>query len=374
LSTSTSTSEPESDRGKPLALVRATGDEAPGATRVVAGLPVIERSIKQLRRLGFRIAVAAGADLPLPPIVQGGPDLEVIPVGGPADLEALRVRLRHPLEVGADVVRASSSLEATPHRVRDEPTRRQAEDAVFAELLRGDLGVVARTLNKPISFRITRHLLCRLPVTPNQVTVLAGLIGLLGAVLIGFGSATSMPLGFLLAHLQSVLDGCDGELARVRLQQSAIGEWLDTLVDDALNLVLTAAIGIGLWRAHGEGLYLAGGLAAAGMLLFYNAVAYRELVRQGEGGEVLKVRWWFTRGASLKRVLAQARGGAAGGAGWTRGLLFALLSAMGRRDFFVFTWLVLALLGLGPVVLVYAFLLALANFIVAAGQLLTGRR
>jgi hypothetical protein len=157
----------------------------------------------------------------------------------------------------------------------------------------------------------------------------------------------------------------------VRLQQSAIGEWLDTIVDDALNLVLTGATGLGLWRSRGSPAYLAVGLVAVAMLLVYNAVAYRELIRQGEGGEVLKVRWWFTRGASFKRLFSR---GPAEAPPTLRGRLFALVSAMGRRDFFVFSWLVLALLDLYPVILLYAFAIALTNFVGAMGQLLFSKR
>src|SRR5438094_733327 len=83
-------------------------------------------------------------------------------------------------------------------------------------------------------------------------------------------AATGQPArilaGLLLAHLQSVLDGCDGELARVRFQQSAIGEWLDTIVDDALNLAVVVALGVGIARMEGSTLWLVIGLLAAGML------------------------------------------------------------------------------------------------------------
>ena len=48
-----------------------------------------------------------------------------------------------------------------------------------------------------------------------------------------------MVAGFACQHLQSILDGCDGELARVRLQQSKLGAWLDTFVDDVLNVLIT---------------------------------------------------------------------------------------------------------------------------------------
>ena len=186
-------------------------------------------------------------------------------------------------------------------RVVDEPSRVAAEDAIFNDLLRGDLGLVARHINKKISFRITRHLLCHWPITPNQVTLGAGLLGLLGCFLIATGSQDAIVLGFLLAQFQSILDGCDGELARVRFQQTAIGEWLDTIVDDVLNLALVAAVGVGLSRHGGSenDIWLA--LGACAMLLTYNIIAYRELVKQGEGGEVLKIRWWFATGRPSSR-------------------------------------------------------------------------
>jgi phosphatidylglycerophosphate synthase len=198
-------------------------------------------------------------------------------------------------------------------------------------------------------------------VTPNQVTIIAGLIGLLGCFLIATGVQAAIVLGFALAQLQSILDGCDGELARARFQQTAIGEWLDTIVDDLLNLALVAAIGVGLSRHGGTENDIWIGLGACAMLLTYNVIAYRELVKQGEGGEVIKVRWWFAKGASFKDMT-----GSSGG-------LFSFLNIIGKRDFFVFAWMILAILDLLPVVLIYAFVVALAYGGAAIGQLLVRR-
>jgi hypothetical protein len=100
-------------------------------------------------------------------------------------------------------------------------------------------------------------------------------------------------------------------------------------------------------------------LAAAGMLLFYNVVAYHQLVKQGEGGDALKIRWWFAYGQSLK-----AMSGAGSGA------LRAVL-ALGRRDFFVLAWLVLAYLDLLPLVSLYSLVLGIAYAGAAVGQLMT---
>ena len=320
---------------------------------------MLERSIKQLQRRNHRVLLAAvPGTLPegAAPLPAG---TELHPMADPSALERLRAEHAGALVVAADVVRPGGGQLDGGTRVYDETTRRAAEDAIFATLLRGDLGVVARHLNKPISFRITRYLLCKLPITPNQVTLAAGLVGLVGAALIALGRAWSVIGGLLLAHLQSVLDGCDGELARVRFQQSAIGEWLDTLVDDGLNLALVTALGVGLARLSGRNVYLYAGLLGAAMLLFYNVVAYRELLRQGEGGEVLKIRWWFGGGRDLKALHATTGHSALGH-----------LAALGRRDFFVLSWLLLAAAGLHPVIMIWAVTMAGMNFLVAAGQVL----
>jgi phosphatidylglycerophosphate synthase len=335
-------------------VVRATAAEAAGASLRVAGLTVLERALRQLRRSKHAVVVAADGAVPLPAPLPTG--VEIRTVSTPEEVPP-------GLVVGADVVRPSNRTLEGGLRVTDETSRRQAEDAVFAELLRGDLGLVARHLNKPVSFWITRHVLCRLPITPNQVTLAAAVIGLAGCALITTGHHLAMLAGFVLAHAQSVLDGCDGELARVRFQQSAIGEWLDTIVDDGLNLALIFSIGVGVSRATGSAGPLALGLATCAMLLTYNAVAYRELIRQGEGGEVLKVRWWFNRGNDLKGLYGQGSP-----------LPVRLLIGACRRDFFVLAWVVLAAAGLFRVIQMYALVVVVPSFVVALGQLLTRRR
>ena len=344
---------------QPPVLIRATSAELPGAVLKVAGLSVLERAARQLRRKGPTLAAIA-PDVPPPRPRYWPQDVPVFPT---TDVDSL-ARDRHAQVVAGDVVRPHNRPDAPSLRVFDESSRRQAEDAIFADLLRGDLGVVARYLNKPISFRITRYLFCNLPVTPNQVTLIAGAVGLLGAALIASGGKLAMLAGFFLVHVQSILDGCDGELARVRFQQSDIGEWLDTIVDDGLNIALAVAIGTGLWRSTGSSTYLLIGLCAAGLLLVYNVIAYRELIRQGEGGEVLKIRWWFTRGVDLKNALASDGG---------RNRVSALI-ALGRRDLFIFAWLVLALVGLPHLSLFWISFIAVCNFVVAIVQVARPRR
>jgi hypothetical protein len=355
-------------------ILRATRDEVPGANMRVGGIRVVERAIRQLARIkDAHVVIATDGSIRLPGKLPW--NMEVRELRGESDVasavQQLAKELGDAMVVGADTVWVQTNRPDRGTRVVDRATRRAAEDAVFNDLLRGDLGLVARHVNKRISFRLTRYLLVHLPITPNMVTIGAGLLGLYGALLIATGAYDNVLIGFLLAQAQSILDGCDGELARVRFQQSAIGEWLDSIVDDALNLALVLAVGLALWHrgapvgtktfnvlAGGTYLDMKLALAAAGMLLFYNIVSYRELIRQGEGGEILKIRWWFAYGQSLKSM---------SGAG-NRSLKAVLF--LGKRDFFVLAWLVMAYFDLLPVILLYMLVLAIVYAGVALGQLL----
>ena len=342
---------------KGAVILRATTAEVVGASMHVAGLSVVERSLKQMDRMGLSIIVASDGSCPLPKYLPPTALLRRVP--RPDELAALRRELAGVPEVGADEVRPANGSLESGMKVMDEASRRKAESAIFSELMRGDLGFVARYLNKPVSFFITRHLLCHLPITPNQVTLGAAMVGLLGGVCIATGNYALMVWGFFLAHLQSILDGCDGELARVRFQQSAIGEWLDTLVDDGLNIVIFACLGFGLHRATGSSLLLVAGMVASLMHVAYDVVALNEVRRQGESGEIIKVRWRLTGSDNMKTRLSSKR---------TSPLI--VLYTLGRRDFFVLAFLIYALLGVPKLALIHALGIAVPLFVIATVQVI----
>jgi len=324
----------------------------------VAGLTVLDRSIKQLDRQGVPIILASDGSCTLPKYLPPSVLLRKVP--RPDDLAALRNELSNAVEIGANQVRPSNQSLDGGIKVVDEASRKRAETAVFGELMRGDLGFVARYLNKPVSFFITRHLLCHLPFSPNHVTLGAALVGLCGAALIASGHFAFMVWGFFLAHVQSILDGCDGELARVRFQQSAIGEWLDTLVDDGLNILIFAALGIGVYRSGASPCFLAGGIVAAVAHVFYDAVALTEIKRQGEGGEIIKVRWRLAGKDDMKTRLSQS----------SKITPMIAIFTLGRRDFYVLAFLVYALLGASKLAIVHALLIALPLAVIAAAQVI----
>ena len=84
----------------------------------------------------------------------------------------------------------------------------------------------------------------------------------------------SVPIAALLVQLSSVVDGCDGEVARLRHQATARGggggaaRWIDTMLDRYADAAVVVGITLGYAAGHASVLPLLGGMAAStGFLL-----------------------------------------------------------------------------------------------------------
>ena len=75
-------------------------------------------------------------------------------------------------------------------------------------------------VHAPIEKWIVSHL-CRTLITPNQITLGTGILGLSVTLLYAFGH---LSVGALLALLVGILDGVDGKLARLKVQTTRIGK------------------------------------------------------------------------------------------------------------------------------------------------------
>jgi hypothetical protein len=128
-------------------------------------------------------------------------------------------------------------------------------------------GFVSRNLNRPISRAITR-LLLRFPTTPNGWTWLICPIPIVAALVLSRGSYGSFVWGLVLFQVFSILDGCDGEIARAKFLESERGRHLDDLFDVLSNILLVVGLGAGLRVAHPQfgWFYLGEGLAAAALI------------------------------------------------------------------------------------------------------------
>lgn len=112
-------------------------------------------------------------------------------------------------------------------------------------------GLVSRYLNRPVSIRLSRILAHWPWIEPGHLTFSVFLVSLaMGGFLIQ-GTWVGFVVGTLFYHLASVLDGCDGELARMKGMTSRRGEILDTATDQFSNHWFVLAVGIGLSRQAG---------------------------------------------------------------------------------------------------------------------------
>ena len=105
-------------------------------------------------------------------------------------------------------------------------------------------GLVARFVNRPISTRISIAI-SRLRPSPGAVSVVALLVCALGSALLALGKGIA---GAVLVQLGSVVDGIDGEVARLQDRTSAMGALMDGVLDRIGDAMVVA--GLAIWAVH----------------------------------------------------------------------------------------------------------------------------
>jgi phosphatidylglycerophosphate synthase len=292
---------------------------APGAPgfRVIAGLPLVKRTVIGALRAGFeRVVLVAGEEgerlrtlLGGDPrtraveIVAGDPEpvrdgggVAVIPGDRFVTPGALR-RLRDATTDGRSVRLDEASLDdVAALRISDDASVRAAEAQLFAELAAATAdsdGPIAR-LDRRASQWISRRLVAT-PLRPNHITTIGTAIGLLGAWCIARGSYGPGVLGTLLFVAAVIVDGCDGEVARLRFQETRYGGLYDVTTDNVVHVAIFAALGVGQVRRDPGGPYalllailLVGVACAAGagyfcILRHPDALAQRATARTARG-------------------------------------------------------------------------------------------
>ncbi|CCQ89875.1 membrane hypothetical protein [Nitrospina gracilis 3/211] len=128
--------------------------------------------------------------------------------------------------------------------------------------------------DSPMDRLVTRHmsrhltrLFIRTPLTPNQITWAHLVLGLVSGWYFYLGGYGNQLTGALLLMLSAWLDSTDGEIARLRFQQSPFGGMLDIVADNVVHFAVFLGIGLGLYRMTGNAAYsYLGVVAVAGSL------------------------------------------------------------------------------------------------------------
>src|SRR5262249_13726004 len=136
-------------------------------------------------------------------------------------------------------------------QITDDASVRTAEARLFAELRAetaesdGPIARLDRTLSQWISGRLVYT-----PLRPNHITTIGTTMGFAGAWCVARGSHGLAVLGTLLFVLAVILDGCDGEVARLKFQETRLGGLYDVVTDNVVHVAIFVAIGLGWARRN----------------------------------------------------------------------------------------------------------------------------
>ncbi len=150
-----------------------------------------------------------------------------------------------------------------PLRDLSEAEIDRIETALLQRLGRDGDSPIVRLIARRLSRAVT-HKLIHTRIRPNHVTLVSGAIGICGALGLAQPRVDWQVVGSLLFLLSTVIDGCDGELARLTFQESAFGAKLDVTMDNVVHGVLFPAIALGLYREQQQTVYLILGAFALG--------------------------------------------------------------------------------------------------------------
>lgn len=341
---------------------RAGTADGIGPAHRILGLSLLERTARAARRSGYAdvFVVAEASDAARYRALLGGmPDVQVGEAAPAAAAGARTVRVsglvvgeRSWLEAAAGIAVAQGESVALGGGVvvcgRDVPwagapattaaPRAAApvsavlaiaskDDLAAAErrLLRGlgksTDGFMERNVERPLS-RILSRRLAPTRVTPNQMTIVSAAVGLGAAPFFLSAEPLWQTIGALVFLAHSILDGCDGELARLRFQESRWGGTLDFWGDNVVHGAIFGCMALGWSRAVGADWPLALGAAAVLGALGSAGFVYWRVMRPKRGAGPLYV--------SVARE--------------HKSRLVSLLDSLSRRDF-IYLVLALSLFG-----------------------------
>ena len=138
---------------------------------------------------------------------------------------------------------------------------KKAEKILLKQLIKSTDGPVSRFLNRPVSLRISK-LLVKTKIKPNLISFTSFLICIFSAFFFSVGNYFPLIIGGLLAQFSSIVDGCDGEVARLKFQESDYGAWFDAVLDRYADAFLLFGLTYHVYSLSGNHLSLLIGFMA----------------------------------------------------------------------------------------------------------------
>jgi len=174
---------------------------------------------------------------------------------------------------------------------------KEAEKKLYASLVKSADGFMARHINRRVSLFISTRI-WRFGLTPNMVTTFTLVMGILAGLAFSVGNAPVWGLlGAALFQIHSIIDGVDGELARLLLKSSRLGFWYDMTADNVAHIAIFSGIAMGQKASGVPGPWNA--LAVLAVLgIFASVIAVSPLLRP-----YVRSKGMETETGALKKVV-----------------------------------------------------------------------
>lgn len=285
------------------------------------GLSLLRRLVLAARRAGFgtqHIVAADDDDVErMRLLVTGIPDVTVSAIADQTVDALVTIPADTLGEVDGLKALADHGDDSLLHRVTDVAGLDTARSRLLGALVKTTDGFMSRHFARPISIFVSRRIV-NWGVTPNQMTIVSMLIGLAGAPFFLSDTAALQTIGALLFVTHSVLDGCDGELARLTYRESRLGGILDFIGDNLVHIAVFGCMGWGWYMASDSpwplylGISAVVGAAGSALAVYGLTLRAKEVKDRSDTGPV------YTSVA---------------GAGQQSARLTKLLDDLSRRDF-----------------------------------------
>lgn len=223
----------------------------------------------------------------------------------------------------------------------------EAEKCIFSHLWKESDGWFSRHLNRPISTAISRRLV-GFGIHPNWITFGTLLVGLLSGLLSAGGTYAALAAGGILFQLASILDGVDGELARATFQTSPQGQWLDTVCDDLTNALYLTGVTMGIHRTFHQPAWLWLGVGAIAIYVLTVAFMYWQIIADRQPATLLSFQE-RVRSPEFQQRRRRLSG------------VISVLQPLIKRDFYGLAFMAASLAGLAKLIILGWFVGSIAT-------------
>lgn len=162
---------------------------------------------------------------------------------------------------------------------------KKAEKLLCKNLVKPTDGPIARYINRPVSVKISKFI-SKTNITPNLLSFLSFIGCLISALFFSLGDYLNIVIGGFIAQFSSIIDGCDGEIARLKFQQSAYGAWFDAVLDRYADGMIILGMTYGYYHFHTNlGVWIIGFAALMGSFMnSYTAIKYDAIFAKKRNG------------------------------------------------------------------------------------------